>query len=547
MPHRYLVSFDTDTLPQRFTDVLVLGSGIAGLSVALEAASRGVRVLVCTKASTTDCATAHAQGGIAASLPSEQGIESHVQDTLVAGAGLCNEDLVRLGVSRSAAAIERLVSWGAQFDRNASGALALTREGGHSEPRILHANGDQTGAELERALAHATQGARIEVLEQSFLLDLLTTADGVCRGALVNHAVHGRLVIWAHSTVLATGGAGRLYRETTNPTAATGDGVASAGRAGATLKDLEFYQFHPTTLYVAGASRALISEAVRGEGAVLVDRNGIPFMKDVHPLGDLAPRDIVARAIVRRMRETDDNRVYLDATKLGRDFFAKRFPHITSLCDTFAIDMASDVIPVRPTAHYMIGGVAVDATCHTSIEGLLACGETACSGFHGANRLGSNSLLEGAVFGEIAGQEAASRAKGMDRWRGSLTYERTHARSPIALDVDDLRRSLRAANWYQVGVERDAAGLASGLKQLGGWLRYALEVEFTDTRGWELQNMLMVSVVMATLAAAREESRGCHHRMDFPQPKDQTWLRHSLLDARGFVDLITPYAQPGGA
>ncbi|RME76206.1 MAG: L-aspartate oxidase [Planctomycetota bacterium] len=539
-----LTSFASGELPHRFTDVLVIGSGIAGLSAALAAAEAGARVLVCAKAQLSLGSTAWAQGGIAAAIGPDDRPALHARDTIEAGAGLCEAEVVEDIIGAAPEAIEHLVTAGVRFDRTPGGRFALTREGGHSRARILHADGDQTGREIERALLERiTDFERIRTLEHTFAIDLLPV-DGSCRGALVWREGSGCEIVWAHATVLATGGAGQLFRETTNPSTATGDGLAMALRAGLPLRDMEFYQFHPTTLYVAGAGRALITEAVRGEGAILVDRSGRRFLEGVHPLRELAPRDVVARAIVRTMRETDDTQVYLDATHLDPIFFRRRFPHISALCDAFDIDFAHEPIPVRPTAHYMIGGVVTDPNGATALAGLWACGECASTGLHGANRLGSNSLLEGAVVGRRAGQAAAVRARSL-RERGDtrpieIEHEVvSHHRLP-QLDRTDLQRSLQATLWYDVGVERHATGLRQALERIERWIGYALDREERDPAGWALQNQLTVALVMARAAWERTESRGAHFRLDFPQRDDERWRLHRAFDLEALRDGAPP-------
>lgn len=528
---RYLTRFETLDLPQHFTDVLVIGSGIAGLSAALEAARMG-KVIVVTKGKIDDCNTSYAQGGIAAALAATDSVESHVRDTLEAAAGLAREEVVRFVVEEGTRAVRDLIALGAHFDREPDGnELAFTREGGHRTARILHARGDQTGAEIERALVDAALSTKdIRVMEDTFALDLLTKG-GTCVGALVHDQKMGRQVIWSRATVLASGGCGRVFRETTNPEVATGDGIAMAFRAGAALSDMEFVQFHPTTLYVAGASRALITEAVRGEGAILIDKAGVPFMEDVHPLKDLAPRDIVSRAIVRRIRETGDAAVYLDLRALDPKKIRERFPYLASLCDSFEIDFSREPIPVRPTAHYLIGGVAADLTTRTTLARLFACGEAACTTFHGANRLASNSLLEGLVFGKRAGYEAGLSLRGQEPVphpeRIEHGFKEAHPHAP--LDLVDLEHSLRAQMWYHAGVERDAKGLFETLKKIRQWIRYALDRELEDPRGWELQNMLTVALVIARQALLRQESRGVHFRTDFPERDDAKWARHQQI------------------
>jgi L-aspartate oxidase len=528
---RYLTRFETLDLPQHFTDVLVIGSGIAGLSAALAAARHG-KVMLVTKGKVDECNTSYAQGGIAAAISPADSIEDHVRDTLEAAAGLAREEVVRFVIDEGTRAVRELIQIGTHFDRDeTSGDFAFTREGGHQRARILHARGDQTGSEIERALVDAAQRAKeLRILEDAFTIDLLTKG-GACVGALIFDQRKGRQVIWSRATVLASGGCGRVFRETTNPEVATGDGLAMAFRAGAALMDMEFVQFHPTTLYVAGASRALITEAVRGEGAILIDKAGVPFMQDVHPLKDLAPRDVVSRAIVRRMRETGDTAMYLDLRALNPKRIRERFPYLASLCDSFEIDFAREPVPVRPTAHYLIGGVAADLTTRTTLARLFAAGEVACTTFHGANRLASNSLLEGLVFGTRAGHEAGLSLRGQEPIPHPELIEHgfkeAHPHAP--LDLADLEQSLRASMWYHAGVERDAKGLFETLKKIRTWIRYALDRELEYPRGWELQNMLTVALLIARQALLRQESRGVHFRTDFAEKDEAKWARHTQI------------------
>src|SRR3954454_12061486 len=410
---RYLVPFKAGRLAQQFTDVLIIGGGVAGLRAAIAAAEGGGDVLLLTKDTLEQSNTWYAQGGIAAVLQQPlDSYESHVSDTEKGGAGLCDHEAVEVVVKEGPQRVLELLSWGANFDKDPAKAhgLAFTLEGGHSVARILHAYGDATGKELAQTLIKTVRSREsIRTSEKSFAIDLLTH-DGRCVGAMA--LVDGQInVIWARSTILASGGAGQLYRETTNPRIATADGHAMAYRAGATLQDMEMVQFHPTTLYVAGGSRALITEAVRGEGAYLVDRNGYRFMKDYHEMAELAPRDVVSRAIVEQIRKTHFTHVYLDVRHLPAAEFRERFPQLAKLVDEFEINPAKDLIPIHPAAHYMIGGVDVDLHGRSSLSGLYAVGEASCTGLHGANRLGSNSLLEGLAFGARAGVDAAKAAK----------------------------------------------------------------------------------------------------------------------------------------
>jgi L-aspartate oxidase len=537
---RYLVGVDTHALPQVFTDCLVIGGGVGGLRAAVEAASAG-DVLVVTKDAVRESNTFYAQGGIAAVLGPEDTFDSHIEDTLATGCGLCDREVVRRVVEEGPARVLELLDWGAKFDTvdTADGKrLAFGREGGHSANRIIHAMGDSTGREIALTLHAKARGhPRVRLMENTFAVDLLTV-DGECVGALVSPRADELLVIHARHTVLATGGCGQLWRETTNPRVATGDGHAMAYRAGAVMRDMEMVQFHPTTLYVAGATRALITEAVRGEGGRLVDRTGRRFMPDYHPQAELAPRDVVSRAIVKQMEKTGATHVFLDMTHLGpavRD----RFPGITKLCEGFGLDITRDRIPVRPSAHYMIGGAAVDEAGRTGIRNLWACGEVTRSGLHGANRLASNSLLEGLVFGQAAG--AAIAADLRDHGPNGDTDKARRIRfSPPAsarteLDVSDVRTSLRSLMTRNVGIERNEARLAETEEIIEFWCRYVLDKVFTTPEGWELQNMLTVARLVAHSARQRTETRGVHYRSDHPDRDDPRWLRPTEIHRDGGV------------
>jgi len=532
-PGRYLVSFDTSSAPHIFTDVLVIGSGVAGLRAAIEAAEYG-DVLIVTKDISREGCSAYAQGGVAVVMDSEDSIEAHVRDTLEVGCGLCNEPAVRAVITEGVERVAELMAWGAKFDAR-DGKLLYTREGGHSRPRIVHARGDATGAELvDTLIAEAQVHRRIHILEHSYVLDLITR-DGVCHGAVLHNTPKGMMMVWSRQTILATGGIGRLFRETTNPPVTTGDGLAMALRAGATLMDVEFVQFHPTTLYIAGASRSLISEAVRGEGGVLLNAAGERFMPGYHHDAELAPRDVVSRSIIQEMKRTGDTQVYLDLTHLG-PALDERFPMIKSLCAEFDIDISHDLIPVRPSAHYSVGGVATDMRGRTNIEGLFVCGEAACTGFHGANRLGSNSLLEGLVMGKRTGEAAGSLLKRPSPRTGpyhmGLSTEKSR---PAAIDLADVEISLRSLMWRHAGVERHELGLVTASERIDFWCKYIIEREFEKTSGWELQNMLTVAKVVIQLARNREESRGCHFRSDFPKRDDANWKKHSMFNRGGEV------------
>jgi L-aspartate oxidase len=529
MSNRYLIQFHPRRTPHYFTDILIIGGGLAGLRAAL-AVPPELDVLVVTKDEMRQSNSSYAQGGIAGVLDPEDCFENHVEDTLRAGAGLCDRPVVEAVVREAPRQLMDLVNWGTHFDEE-GGKLALTLEGGHSHRRIVHALGDATGQEVMRAVIERARSApNVMLWENTFTLDLLTD-EGRCVGAVVHRQGQGPLLVWAKQTILASGGAGQVFRETTNPPVATGDGMAAAYRAGADLRDMEFMQFHPTVLYVAGSSRFLISEAVRGEGAYLRDKNGVRFMPEVDPRAELAPRDIVARAIVRRMDLTKHPNVYLDLSHLDPGLVRKRFPAIERVCQSFDLDITQDRIPVRPGAHYMVGGVTVDLQGRTTLPGLWAAGEVTSSGLHGANRLASNSLLEGLVYGAWCGRGAAEAAAGMpSSWTARPVASRFTPENGT-LDIADLRNSLQSVLWRKVGIVRDRAGLEEALQDVEFWRRYVLSHVFQEPRGWELQNLLTVARLMTWAALAREESRGVHYRSDFPRTDDAQWLRHVTVPA----------------
>ncbi len=525
---RYLVSFGASNLLQRSADVLVIGSGVAGMRAALAAASHG-SVLLIAKGRMDESNTSQAQGGIAAAMAPTDSTEAHMADTLATGQGVCNENVVQRVTQEAPERINELIAWGGTFDSEGDG-LALAREGGHSTARIVHAFGDATGREVSTTLlrrVRATPG--IQPMPNVVALDLIVEEGEGCLGALIHDARHGLMIVWAQQTILATGGAGRIFRETTNPAIATGDGVAMAYRAGADLCDVEFYQFHPTALYVAGASRALISEAVRGEGGLLLKAKQERFMPRYHERADLAPRDVVSRAIVNEIRETGHTCAYLDVRHLPADYFRRRFPGICDLCAQFDIDITRELVPIRPAAHYMVGGVRVDADGASSVPRLWVCGEAACTGLHGANRLGSNSLLEGLVFGfhagDLSGRAAAAEHGQLRPLRLRVDLEQAK-RYPI--DVGDVTNSLRAMMWRNVGIERSGFHLDEAIHMMQFWGRYVLSEEFDRADGWELQNMLLLTRLVAEGARLREESRGVHFRTDFPDAQPE-WRRHIIF------------------
>ncbi len=535
---RYLIPFRATLLPQIFTDTLVIGGGVAGLRAAVAAREHG-DVIVAGKGGIKDSNTYWAQGGVCVVVDEQDSIEEHVQDTLIAGAGLCDEPIVRQIASAARARIDELIDWGMNLDRT-SGKLALGREGGHSHPRIVHADGDATGKELAITLnQHARSLDRIRLFDNCFVLDLITLEGSPpqCLGAITHHPKYGLQVIWAQATILATGGCGQVYRESTNPGSATGDGLAMAYRAGAEVSDLEFVQFHPTTLYVAGASRSLISEAVRGEGALLIDRNGHRFMPDYDERAELAPRDIVSRSILKQMAATNHTNVYLDVRHLGGDRFAKRFPSIFELLKQFDIDPGSQLIPIHPSAHYMVGGVRTDDHGRTNIQGLYAAGEVAYTGFHGANRLASNSLLEGLVYGELVGRTCSEVINGESSRTPYKVISDIRPSDRSELDLADVRSSLRSVMWRHVGIERQGERLDEVAEMFDFWARYTLDKIFDERTGWEVQNLLTIGSLITRAARHRTESRGCHFRLDHPEPNDA--LRHHTFWQRGLEKPIT--------
>ncbi len=539
---RYLIPFRTGLLPQVFTDTLVIGTGVAGLRAAIAAGEHG-QVIVLSKGEAKVSNTAMAQGGISGALGEGDSSGDHQRDTLSAGGGLCDEPAVRTILERGPARIEELVAWGMRFDRREDGRLALGTEGAHSHARILHADGDATGRELVRCLwERARQIEGVRVFECCFALDLLTPSDAPgspVMGAITFHSRFGLQVIWAGATILATGGAGMVYRETTNPSVATGDGIAMAYRAGAQVADMAFVQFHPTTLYLAGAPRALVSEAVRGEGAYLIDQTGHRFMPEAHELGELAPRDVVSSAIVRRLRDRGGTHVFLDVRHL--EGFGERFPSIAAVLGSYGLDPARDPIPVNPAAHYTIGGVVSDLGGRSGVPGLYVAGEVASTGLHGANRLASNSLLEGLVMGEIAGRAASEFTSGRDPggdlpasgWDGGVPGAPVSVVSDIRpsdhgqIDLSDVRSSLRSAMWHNAGIERTAARLADVADMIDFWARYTLDKVFDDPEGWEAQNLLLIGALIARSASWRRESRGCHRCEHAPDP-DPRFAAHDI-------------------
>ncbi len=533
-------------------DVIVIGSGVAGLSLARSIRRLGHRVLIVTKSAVQEGSTRWAQGGVAAALAADDSPADHERDTLVAGAGLCDPDAVHLLCKAGPAAVRALIEAGARFDHDVSGDISLTREGGHHHSRIAHAGGDATGAEIFRALvASIADDPGIALVENALALDLLTDDRGAVQGITLHVIGQGQHdgvgAALAPAVVLATGGLGQVFTQTTNPSVATGDGIAMALRAGAEVADLEFVQFHPTVMYLGPDSKGqqpLVSEAVRGEGAVLVDDAGVPFMRGQHPLADLAPRDVVAKAIMRRMREQDRAHMWLDGRMLG-DRWETRFPTIVESCRQQGIDPRVDLIPVAPAQHYASGGIRTDVDGRAGIPGLFAAGEVACTGVHGANRLASNSLLEGLVFPE---RIVAALAGGLPERRDPDAS--AHRRPGLVADAG--RRTVQVLMTEGVGVLRSGASITAAIDGLGRMVVGDLP-QGRSLRAWEATNLHAVSSVLAAHALAREETRGSHWREDFPAVDDRRWRVRlgARVDADGVVHTAEEpvrahdYATPG--
>ena len=527
----------------------MLGSGVAGLRSAIGAARCG-QVIVCAKDSLDLTNTAWAQGGIAGVLEKPDTVEAHIEDTMTAGAGLCDPAPTRLVCEQGPMRLNEIIDWGMRFDRDNQSNLRVGREGGHNASRVYHAGGDATGVELQRTLIDKSRAhENIRLFDHCFVIDLLTQSNqpgSPVLGAITWHPKYGLQVIWSRTTILAMGGAGQVYRETSNPRVATADGVAMAYRAGAQLADMEFVQFHPTTLYIPGAARALISEAVRGEGAFLLDHSGHRFMPAIHKLAELAPRDVVASAIVRQLAIQGGKHVWLDCRHI--EHFPSRFPSIHSTLDSFGIDPSTDLIPVHPAAHYAIGGVRTDLRTRTSVPNLLAVGEVSCTGLHGANRLASNSLLEGLVMGAIAGEEAASRADESPVSPGSIVSTIEHS-NHAELDLDDVRSSLRSTMWFNAGIERTLTKLDDACDMFDLWGRYTLDKIFETPDGWEVQNMLTTGALIARAALNRPNSIGSHTIVepavtqdDQPEPhQHMLWIRGS--SSPSYTRTLSPFEQ----
>lgn len=504
-------------------DYIVIGSGIAGLRAAMELVQTG-SVRVYCKGEPWQSNTRWAQGGIAAAMQEGDTVEFHLQDTLKAGDGLCYEPAVRVLVEEGPQRIQELVAWGAEFD-SVEGKFVFGREGAHTRNRILHA-GDATGKEILRALLNwVEQTKKIDLIPFSPAVDLILDRERRCIGIITMDENTGKMTeVYARSVLLATGGAGQIYSHTTNPPVATADGAAMAFRSGAEMMDLEFFQFHPTAFHYHGAPRFLLTEALRGEGATLKNMHGQAFMKSYHEMGDLAPRDIVSRAIVSEIRKTESSWVYLDATSIKRKKLRERFPNIYEFLENYQLDLAIDLIPISPSAHYWMGGVRTDLYGLTSIPGLYAAGEVACTGVHGANRLASNSLLEGLVFGARAG-EVMSKAHPAGLPLEPSALKRPSSPGTAPQELDRLRKRIQEQNWKHLGLLRSSAGI----KELLDFLESIPDFVPSNLPELELLNLLQCSKLMGASALKREESRGSHYREDFPEKNTEWNDCHSIV------------------
>lgn len=522
---RFLIDFDTKSIEHEYHDVLIIGSGIAGVYTALEISSQ-YDVAILTKETIDISNSVLAQGGIAVSLDKEDSPELHFKDTLYAGAGLCDEKSVWVLVNEAASNIERLCGFGVNFDRKSDDELSLTREGAHSKNRIIHA-GDTTGKEVcDKLISVVKTRSNIKIMERTCVIDMLVE-DGKCKGLLTYDVDSGSLKLYLSNVIIcATGGFGQIYSNTTNPEVATGDGVCLAYRAGAELMDLEFIQFHPTVLFHSQNKNFLISEAVRGEGAILRNIHGERFMPMYHPLGELAPRDVVSRCIFEEMRKTGSDHVLLDITFKEKEYLENRFPNIYKTCLNYGIDISKECIPVAPAEHYCMGGIKTDIYGRTSIVGFYACGEAACNGIHGANRLASNSLLEGLVFGHKIGEEVSRILCDNENRNVDINFQYSSVRVKKDVDRKAIRADIQALMTEYVGITRESNGLNYALDRIKEYGRLLEDMQNESMEDYELQNMTLLSRLVIESALERQESRGAHYRSDFDKTDDDKWKRN---------------------
>ncbi|MGB9677245.1 MAG: L-aspartate oxidase [Candidatus Ratteibacteria bacterium] len=524
----YLISFDTKGLEKIEVDYLVIGGGLSGLFVAYEL--RDFKTLILFKNGMTGSCSYNAQGGIAVALNESDSPQIHKEDTLKTGYYFNDEKAVDILVNEGVERIKQVIELGFEFDRE-DGKFHFTKEGGHSKNRILHSNGDATGKSITIFFYNLIKKfPNIKILSNTFLIDLVSIEDKIIGALVLDENRNKIILIQAKAYVLSTGGAGMIFQETTNPSYITGDGIAIAFRRGVELTDLEFYQFHPTTFYIAGAPRFLISESVRGEGGILRNIYRERFMFYYHPSGELAPRDVVSRAIIDQMKKTNSNCVYLDLTHLKKEFIKKRFPQIYNFCRIYGIEPSKDLIPVRPSAHFFIGGIKTDLWGRTNISNLFACGECAFTGVHGANRLASNSLLECLVFGKRVSIKL--KEENFKLFSADLKYI-FPKKADVLIDKEDLKRSIRSLMWRNVGIERDEETLRYAFENLKEWQKYAFLKEFYDRSGFESLNMLIVASLITEAAIIRKESRGTHYRKDYPEIDDKNWKKHIVFSKKG--------------
>jgi L-aspartate oxidase len=529
--YRYLIDFNLKDVEKEYHDVIIIGSGIAGVYTALEIPEqRDIAIL--TKETLDISNSVLAQGGIAVSLDKKDSPELHFKDTIYAGAGLCEDESVWVLVNEAASNIDRLCNFGVNFDRKNQQELALSREAAHSMNRIIHA-GDTTGKEVcDKLISVVKTRSNIKIYERTFVIDMITD-DGVCRGVLAYDEDIGKVKFFVSDIVVcATGGYGQLYNYTTNPEVATGDGICMAYRAGAELMDLEFVQFHPTVLYHQENKNFLISEAVRGEGALLKNVNGKRFMPEYHPMSELAPRDVVSRAIFEEMRRTQSMHVYLDITFKGKEYLENRFPNINKTCLSYGIDISKDMIPVAPAEHYCMGGIRADVIGRTSIKGFFTCGESACNGIHGANRLASNSLLEGLVFGRMISMQIDEILKDNKEKIDEIELEYSTGRTAAEIGRLTLKLDVQKLMTENVGIVRDKEGLTNALCKITEYKALLEDVKNESLNDCELQNIVLLARLVIESALEREESRGAHYRSDFNKT-DESWKRHIIKRVTG--------------
>ncbi|MDP3012681.1 MAG: L-aspartate oxidase [Candidatus Subteraquimicrobiales bacterium] len=525
---RYLINFDLNTIEKFVSDILVIGSGIAGLNAILKS-SDSYQVTLLTKSELKEATSWYAQGGVATAIGEEDSPRLHFEDTMVAGAYLNDPRAVEILVYDGIKAINELILKGVDFDKAVEGGVRLAREGGHSISRILH-SGDATGSEIQSNLVKWVKDCpNVQIRENEFVVDLLTF-NGRSIGVLAYGYKDKKLRTYlARAVIVATGGMGQLYLHTTNPSICTGDGIAMAYRAGAEVMDMEFIQFHPTALDGRENPRFLITEALRGEGAYLSDCEGKRFMVGAHPKKELAPRDIVVREMIKAMKRCKSEHVYLDATHIPADELKKRFSNIWQKCLECGFDLSKDLIPVSPVAHYIMGGIKADINGKTNIPGFYVSGEVACSGVHGANRLASNSLLEGLVFSERIVNSLPEDMKDIDKENlGKISSAYSVKRKKLKVNIEEKKNNLRLAMTENVGVIRSKEGLEKILELINS-MKEILEAEFISPEGFELQNMITVAELIARSALMREESRGAHFRSDFPSTDDLHWKKHIVL------------------